>query len=68
MRAKIISVADAFDAMTSDRPYRKAMSDDKAFVELEKNKEVQFDGMVVDAFMSGYKKKQMIKDPLEMIV
>lgn len=58
LRAKIIAVADAFDAMTSDRPYRKAMPNDAAFAELEKNKDVQFDALVVDAFTSAYKRKK----------
>ena len=55
-RAKIIAVADAFDAMTSDRPYRDAMLMEKAISELEKNKGVQFDEQVVDAFINVYKK------------
>ncbi len=58
IRARIIAVADAFDAMTSDRPYRDALSDDVAFDELEKFKDIQFDAMVVDAFSSAYKKNK----------
>ena len=58
LRAKIIAVADAFDAMTSDRPYRKAMSDEVAFEELQKNKNVQFDAAIVDAFANAYNKKR----------
>jgi len=58
LRARIIAVADAFDAMTSDRPYRNALPDDVAFDELEKFKDIQFDGMVVDAFSSAYKKNK----------
>lgn len=49
--ARIITVADAFDAMTSDRPYRKAMSSDDALQELVKLRSVQFDGQVVDVFL-----------------
>ncbi|MBI4845827.1 MAG: response regulator [Candidatus Omnitrophica bacterium] len=55
-RARIIAVSDSFDAMTSDRPYRKAMPIDQAMRELEKNKNTQFDAIVVDAFVSSYKK------------
>ncbi len=58
LRAKIIAVADAFDAMTSDRPYRKAMPVEDAFSELEKNKDIQFDSMVVNAFTSAFLKKR----------
>lgn len=49
--ATIISVVDAFDAMTSDRPYRKAMTIEEAIKELKKNAGSQFDQEVVDAFI-----------------
>lgn len=51
IEAKIIAVADAFDAMTSDRPYRKAMSTEQALAELVRLKGQQFSPEVVDAFM-----------------
>lgn len=44
--ARIIAVADAFDAMTSDRPYRKAVSVSAACQEIEKNAGTQFDPAV----------------------
>jgi HD-GYP domain-containing protein (c-di-GMP phosphodiesterase class II) len=47
---RIISVADAFDAMTSDRPYRKKRDYQSAFRELEKNAGRQFDPRIVEAF------------------
>jgi HD-GYP domain-containing protein (c-di-GMP phosphodiesterase class II) len=43
LAARIVSVCDAYDAMTSDRPYRKAMSVDEACQELLKHAETQFD-------------------------
>ena len=49
--ARILHVADAFEAMTADRPYRKALSGDQAMAELRKFAGVQFDPEVVDAFM-----------------
>lgn len=49
--ARIIAVADTFDAMTSDRAYRKAKSVDVAIKELEENAGRQFDPQVVDAFL-----------------
>lgn len=49
--SRIIFVADAFDAMTSDRPYRKAMSGDLAMSELKRCSGQQFDPQVVDAFL-----------------
>jgi HD-GYP domain-containing protein (c-di-GMP phosphodiesterase class II) len=48
--SRIIAVADAFDAMTSDRPYRKAMRTDAALRELSLNSGTQFDPAVVAAF------------------
>ena len=56
LRARIISVADAFDAMTSQRPYRKAMSPEQAIAELERNRGSQFDPQVVDAFIRAYRR------------
>ena len=52
--ARIIAVADAFDAMTSDRPYRAALADEIALEELSKNAGKQFDQEVVNAFLSAY--------------
>jgi HD-GYP domain-containing protein (c-di-GMP phosphodiesterase class II) len=51
--ARIIAVADSFDAMTTDRPYRKALSLDVAFNELIKFSGTQFDTAVVEAFLSA---------------
>lgn len=48
--ARIIAVADTFDAMTSDRLYRKATSFQQALDELEKLKGIQLDSQAVDAF------------------
>lgn len=59
MVAQIISVADAFDAMTTDRPYRKKLSDAAAIKELKKNKGKQFPPLVVDAFLRCYAKGQL---------
>lgn len=49
--ARILAVADAYDAMTSDRPYRKAMTHLQACTELEKEKGLQFDPEVVTTFL-----------------
>lgn len=48
--ARIIAVADSFDAMTSDRPYRKGIPPWEAMEEIIKNTGKQFDPQVVDAF------------------
>ncbi len=49
--ARIISVADAFESMTSDRPYRKAMPVEDALAELRHNAGRQFDPRVVEVFL-----------------
>lgn len=51
LSARIITVTDSFDAMTSDRPYRSALSVEVAIDELTKNKWIQFDGDIVDVFL-----------------
>ncbi len=48
--ARIMAVADAFDALTSDRAYRKAFPADEAMAELEKSSGTQFDPKVITAF------------------
>ena len=60
VRSRIIAVADSYDAMTSDRPYRKAMSIEEAISELEKNRGTQFDEEAVDAFISAYRKGKFL--------
>ncbi len=50
-KARVISVADAFDAMTCERPYRKAFSQEEAVEELKKNAGKQFDPDIVNVFI-----------------
>ena len=49
--SRILSVADAWDAMTADRPYRQALLFSQALAQLYENRGVQFDPEVVDAFL-----------------
>jgi putative nucleotidyltransferase with HDIG domain len=49
--ARIVAVADAFDAMTSDRPYRPGMPLNKAFLEIHEKAGKQFDPDIADAFL-----------------
>jgi len=60
--ARIICVADAFDAMVSDRPYRKGMPFELALEELVKNKKSQFDPLIVDVFVDMVRESQKIGD------
>lgn len=50
--ARIFAVADAYDAMTSDRPYRRALPHKVACAELARCRGTQFDPLVVDTFLS----------------
>lgn len=54
--ARLMAVADAFDAMTSDRPYRKALPSSAALKELKSCAGTQFDPKVVNAFVRIYPK------------
>jgi HD-GYP domain-containing protein (c-di-GMP phosphodiesterase class II) len=49
--ARVIAVADSYDAMTSDRPYRPAMSASKACSILRAGRDEQWDPVIVDAFL-----------------
>lgn len=51
LMSRIISVVDAFDAMTTERPYRMVLSMGSALAELENGKWTQFDGDIVDCFI-----------------
>jgi HD-GYP domain-containing protein (c-di-GMP phosphodiesterase class II) len=57
--AKIVAVADTYDAMTTDRPYRKALKKEEAFEELKKCSGTQFDNEVVQAFTQAYQKGEI---------
>jgi HD-GYP domain-containing protein (c-di-GMP phosphodiesterase class II) len=50
LEARIFAVVDAYDAMTSDRPYRQATSPQEAMEEIRANAGIQFDPPVVEAF------------------
>lgn len=59
MIAAVISVADAYDAMTTDRPYRRALTKDQAVVELERNSGTQFHPGIVRAAVALYKRGEL---------
>ena len=52
--ARILSVVDCFDALTSDRPYRPRLSAENAFDILQERRGTMYDPMVVDAFRAAY--------------
>ena len=56
--ARILSVADSYDAMVTDRPYRKALSKEEAITELRRCSGKQFDPEIVAAFILAMKEKE----------
>jgi putative nucleotidyltransferase with HDIG domain len=59
LEARVLSVADAYDAITSDRPYRKGSTPYEAREILEKKAGHEFDPDVIDAFLRCFRKQQM---------
>jgi len=52
---RLLAIVDAFDAMTSNRPYRKGLSAADALVEMRKNSGLYFDPEMVAVFLQNYK-------------
>jgi len=61
--ARIIMIADTIDAMTTDRPYRKALGFDAVVAELIKHKGTQFDPRLVDCAVNSVTIRRMIAEP-----
>jgi putative nucleotidyltransferase with HDIG domain len=54
LAGRIVAVADVFDALTSERPYKKAFSAEETLDILNKDRDSHFDSQVVDAFINAY--------------
>ena len=50
LEAAIVGIADAWDAMTTDRPYHCALTESEALAEIRAGRDTQFSPVVVDAF------------------
>jgi len=61
--AAIISIADAFDAMTSDRPYRKALSNEEALRRIARMSGIQFRPNLVTIFLEQMEKNRVQDEP-----
>jgi putative nucleotidyltransferase with HDIG domain len=57
LMARVVTVADSFDAMTTDRPYRRALSLDEAVRRLEEGSGTQFDAALVKVFVKYVREK-----------
>lgn len=53
--ARIVAIADSFDAMTTERPYRKELTPEQAFNEVVSGSGTQYDPLMVDAFTHAWK-------------
>uniref|UniRef100_A0A7C3MQE9 Transporter substrate-binding domain-containing protein n=1 Tax=Dictyoglomus thermophilum TaxID=14 RepID=A0A7C3MQE9_DICTH len=61
LESRIIATSDAFDAMTSERPYKRAMTFEEAILEIEKNKGKQFDPQIAEIMIEVIK-EEMIEE------
>jgi len=59
LEARVIAVADVYDSLTSDRPYRKAMPPHEARETILKGAGTEFDPKVVDAFVAAFRKNEL---------
>jgi putative nucleotidyltransferase with HDIG domain len=64
--ARVITVIDSFDAMTSERPYKSKLTVDQAIDELKKYSAVQFDPNIVDAFIRVINKQDNILQSMHL--
>jgi putative two-component system response regulator len=60
LSARIVAVIDVFDALTHDRPYKKAWPVDEAVAELQRQNGTQFDPRVLEAFMQVLEREPLI--------
>jgi putative two-component system response regulator len=63
MFGRIVAIADVFDALTHDRPYKRAWPEPDAVAEIQAQRGRQFDPDVVDAFMAVRAKHDLIRQP-----
>ena len=66
LQARIVSVADTFDAMTTTRPYQKAMEIDFVVDRIRQFAGVRYDPRVVQAFLRAYEKGDLMPIPVEV--
>lgn len=59
LTARIVAITDSFDAMTSDRPYRKRMSAEHAIAELFKGRGIRYDSKLVELFVEAMKEREL---------
>jgi putative nucleotidyltransferase with HDIG domain len=65
--AQIVAVADAYDAMTSSRPYRRGMPPKQAAREIRKNTGTQFSKAIADAFLEAFDTDTLPKSKVDLV-
>jgi putative two-component system response regulator len=65
IRGRIVAVADVFDALTHERPYKHAWPEDEAIEEIRRQSGVQFDPFVVGAFLTVHSRNELLSPPEE---
>ncbi len=68
MQARIVTVADTFDAMTTTRPYQKAMEIGYVVERIKSFSGVRYDPVVVQAFLRGHARGRFVPPPREQLV
>ena len=63
--ARIVALADAYDAITSDRPYKRELNHQTAYDRIEADSGTHFDPVVVDAFRRCHKKFELIQKQMK---
>jgi HD-GYP domain-containing protein (c-di-GMP phosphodiesterase class II) len=63
VEGRLLAIADAFDAMTSHRPYRKALTLDSALEEVDRCAGSQFDPEIADAFLDAWRAGEIAPAP-----
>ena len=66
--ARVIAVADSYDAMTSDRPYRLGMTSERALEILREGRDRQWDAVIVDAFLRSMFTRQAEAEGVRLLV
>jgi HD-GYP domain-containing protein (c-di-GMP phosphodiesterase class II) len=59
VEARVLAIADAFDAMTSDRPYRSALTHEEALAEVERCAGTQFDPRIAQVFLEVFREAEL---------
>jgi len=66
LSGRIVTVADVFDALTHERPYKKAWSVDRAVDEIKRQRGRQFDPLVVDVFIDVLSREDLLGNQKEL--